>query len=416
MKLGNQMIANKKFPKLRFPEFNDEWEEKKLGSFLLNEVREIPLPNKPYLNIGVRSHFRGLMHRPDFDPSKVMMDKLFVVKPRDLVVNITFAWEGAVAIAGMNDDGGLVSHRFPTYRFNENLVLGEFFRYIFPRKRFKYELGLASPGGAGRNRVLSKKEFLKIIVLTPRIYEQEKIAGFLGAVDDKINLLSKNMEQLEKYRKGLMQKIFRQEIRFKDKNGQDFSAWQEKRLSSLGNTYNGLTGKSGDDFGSGEPFITYKQIFDKSIIDFKKSGRVSIKPNENQNISQYGDIFFTTSSETPEEVGFASAQVTSDKAYLNSFCFGYRPNDLNEIVPEFARYLFRSDLFRRKMYKLAQGSTRYNISKVGFMKTEINIPSTDEQRSIAEFLSSIDDKIEAEERKLEKAKEFKKALLQQMFV
>ena len=101
---------------------------------------------------------------------------------------------------------------------------------------------------------------------------------------------------------------------------------------------------------------------------------------------------------------------------MNSFCFGYRANSLNILNPEFSRFLFRSSDFRKEVVKLAQGSTRYNISKVELMKTVIKLPSEKEQTKIANFLSSLDSKIEQANKQLNLKKEFKKALLQKMFV
>lgn len=199
-------------PELRFK--NDDgssfpdWKEIQLSKFLIQKIRAVDTPSKTYLGLGVRSHFKGLLQRQNSEPDKIMMDTLYVVKKGDLVVNITFAWEGAVAIADSGDDGGLVSHRFPTYRFNEDLVLGEFFRYVFPGKKFKYDMGLASPGGAGRNRVLSKKEFLKIVVQAPLIKEQGKIADLLNSIDNEIADQERKLEQTKQFKKALLQQMF----------------------------------------------------------------------------------------------------------------------------------------------------------------------------------------------------------------
>src|SRR5690606_3198219 len=115
----------------------------------------------------------------------------------------------------------------------------------------------------------------------------------------------------------------------------------------------------------------------------------------NQNRVQYGDIFFTTSSETILEVGFASVLLAEvGEMYLNSFCFGYRLNSFDILDPNFAQYLFRNDELRRKIVRLGQGSTRYNISKVQLMKIDTLLPSIPEQNQISSFLNSIDRKIE----------------------
>ncbi|MBK9013966.1 MAG: restriction endonuclease subunit S [Saprospiraceae bacterium] len=113
------------------------WEEKRLGDFLIPTFRAIDKPNGLYLAIGIRSHCKGTFQKLEADPEKNAMDTLYEVKENDLIVNITFAWEGAIAMVKKEDDGGLVSHRFPTYTFNRGVVIGEFFQYVYPQKRFR---------------------------------------------------------------------------------------------------------------------------------------------------------------------------------------------------------------------------------------------------------------------------------------
>ena len=187
-------------------------------------------------------------------------------------------------------------------------------------------------------------------------------------------------------------------------------------MGQIGQTYNGLTGKTKENFGQGKPYIQYKQIFDDSKIDILRFEYVEIGENESHNKVLFGDIFFTVSSETPDEIGTASVLLDKvDELYLNSFCFGYRPISFEILSPFFARYLFRSENFRSNIVKLAQGSTRYNMSKVQLMKLEILLPNSAEQNKIANFLSALDEKINHCSAQIEKTEHWKKGLLQQMF-
>jgi len=214
-----------------------------------------------------------------------------------------------------------------------------------------------------------------------------------------------------------MQQLFSGKLRFKDETGKAFPKWEEKRLGDVGNTFNGLVGKTKENFGEGKPYIQYMQIFASSKIDILKCGLVQVGMNENQQRVQYGDVFFTTSSETPNEIGTCSVLLDSiEEMYLNSFCFGYRPNSLNELSPEFAQYLFRNEVFRKNIIKLAQGSTRYNMSKVELMKLIISLPTFKEQQKIASYLSGLDTKLERVSSQITEAQTFKKGLLQQLFV
>ena len=212
-------------------------------------------------------------------------------------------------------------------------------------------------------------------------------------------------------------KFFNQEQKFKNSYGKSFSDWQPKKLGEIGQTYNGLSGKTKEDFGTGKSYIQYKQIFDSSKIQIEGCGLVNVLVDESQNTVKYGDVFFTVSSETPDEIGMSSVLLNEvDEMYLNSFCFGYRPNSLNIINPKYARYYFRCKEFRGKIVKLAQGSTRYNMSKSELMKLEIQLPSLDEQIRISESLAAIDDKIQIENDVLKKYVLQKRYVLKNLFI
>ena len=185
-----------------------EWEEIKLTDFLKFTPRPIEKPNTNYHALGVRSHFKGLFNKFDSEPNKISMDTLYRVKRNDVVVNITFAWEGAMAIAEKEHDEGLVSHRFPTYLCDDSKINLHFFKYRFIQKDFLSALQLCSPGGAGRNRVLNKSAFLEISFSKPTLEEQTKIANFLSSIDQKIEVVAQQIEQAKTWKKGLLQQMF----------------------------------------------------------------------------------------------------------------------------------------------------------------------------------------------------------------
>ncbi|WP_350028890.1 restriction endonuclease subunit S [Enterococcus italicus] len=163
------------------------WEERKLGELVEQIIREVPKPNKPYYRMSVRSHAKGTFKQFVDNPENVAMDKLFVVKKDDLVVNITFAWEHAIAVVNEENDGLLVSHRFPTYRADGKSDI-EFLHHVVSKENFRRKLEFISPGGAGRNRVLNKKDFLKLKMFVPKIEEQQKIGSFFKQLDNTIAL------------------------------------------------------------------------------------------------------------------------------------------------------------------------------------------------------------------------------------
>ena len=200
---------------MRFPGFQDEWQQVKLGTFLHPKFRKVVKPAGAYLRLGIRSHGKGTFTSVVDDPETIALTHLFQARKDDLIVNITFAWEGAIALVGPDGDGALVSHRFPTYVFDTSKMMPEYFKHLMVTDRFFYELDLISPGGAGRNRVMNKGDFLKITVTIPGVKEQKKIAGVLGGMDEQIGLLKKYLEKLKKQKNGLMQKLLTGEIRVK---------------------------------------------------------------------------------------------------------------------------------------------------------------------------------------------------------
>ena len=189
--------------------------------------------------------------------------------------------------------------------------------------------------------------------------------------------------------------------------------WEHRKVEELGDTFTGLTGETKEDFGHGDAtFVTYINVFSNPITDLKMTESVEIDAKQNQ--VEYGDIFFTTSSETPEEVGMSSVWLGNEaNVYLNSFCFGYRP--VTELAPYYMAFMLRSPNVRKKFIFLAQGISRYNISKNRVMDIEIPVPNIDEQRKVGQFFKDIDDLITLHQRKLDQLKELKKAYLQLMF-
>lgn len=257
---------------------------------------------------------------------------------------------------------------------------------------------------------ISKKDVDNTKIKLPSLEEQEGIADILSTWDRSIESYGKLLEEKKERKKGLMQVLLTGEKRLGGFTG----PWKEVRLGEIGETYNGLTGKNKNDFGTGEKFITYKNIFDNSRVDIDNYGLVEIEKNEKQNVIKYGDIIFTTSSETSHEVGMSSVVLEdiNENIYLNSFCFGFRLKKENTLYPIFSRYYFRGNKFREDIFKLAQGSTRFNLSKNELMKIKIRIPSLEEQKAIAEVLSTADEEIDLLEKLIEELKEEKKGLMQ----
>lgn len=274
--------------------------------------------------------------------------------------------------------------------------------YVLASSQVRYTLSKLATGTSSSMKNITQSELLSLKIMIPPLEEQIQIAETLSTWDKAIQTTEKLLENSRRQKKALMQKLL-------GKGEQIF------RLEDLGSTFTGLSGKSKVDFGKGKPYIPYMNIFTNSHIDIQHLELVEIGKDETQNKVRYGDIFFTTSSETPDEVGMSSVLLNEvDELYLNSFCFGFRLNNFENLLPEYAQYLFRCDEIRKAISLLGQGATRYNLSKTQLMKLTIKLPSLEEQREIAEILSIADQEIETLQRKLECLKLEKGALMQKL--
>lgn len=266
---------------------------------------------------------------------------------------------------------------------------------------------------------INRKNLKKIKIPIPPLDEQKRIAAALSKIDAYLENTIKLIEEKERFKRGIAKKLLTckegeniPEARFKGFEDE----WKEYNLSKIGVSYNGLRNKKANSFveNCNAKYITYKSVYDKNKIDINRLGNVFIGKNENQNLVKYGDIFFTISSETPDEVAISSVLLDKvENTYLNSFCFGFR-FDFNILLPEFARYYFRSDYIRKSTYRLAQGITRYNISKKKFLDIIIYLPSLEEQEKIGGYLSLLDEEIDNLKKQKELIKEMKRGAMQKL--
>ena len=189
--------------------------------------------------------------------------------------------------------------------------------------------------------------------------------------------------------------------------------WEQRKLGNCGTTYGGLTGKTKEDFGHGNArFIPYTNVFDNPLTDTKRLEAVEIDSSQNQ--VAYGDAFFTVSSETPDEVGMSSVWLADQEdVYLNSFCFGYRQDSTFD--PHYLAYMLRSRSVRPNLTLLAQGISRFNISKNKVMELSVPVPSAVEQEQLGQYFTKLDSLITLHQRKYDKLCTVKKSMLDKMF-
>ena len=263
---------------------------------------------------------------------------------------------------------------------------------------------------------LHNSDLKGVKICYPTKEEQQQIGSYFRNLDNLITLHQRKCDSLQKMKKSMLQKMFPKngesvpEIRFKGFT----DAWEQRKLGEMGTTYTGLSGKTKEDFGHGNAnFVTYMNVFSNPIASLDMLEPVEIDSRQNE--VKVGDVFFTTSSETPEEVGMTSVMLENKpNTYLNSFCFGYRPTEKIDYL--YLAYMLRSDAVRKKITFLAQGISRYNISKNRVMEIDIPLPKLCEQTQIGTYFHNLDNLITLHQRKLETLKKLKKSMLQKMFV
>ena len=240
---------------------------------------------------------------------------------------------------------------------------------------------------------------------TPDKKEQLKISRLLDLLDKRIATQNKIIEKLQSLIKGLNDSLYKQ-----------YGNAITTSFSDFGYSYSGLSGKSADDFGSGKPFITYLNVYSNNVVDENDYQYVCINEEEKQNVVKYGDVLFTLSSETPEEVGVGSVYLGKEEVYLNSFCFGIHIENTRLAYSPYLSYYVASTPFRKFIYPFAQGSTRFNLCKADFEKASIKLPSLENQKHIYAVLSRITEKTETERTLLRHYTTQKQYLLRQMFI
>jgi len=277
-----------------------------------------------------------------------------------------------------------------------------FFRYLLASPTARKRIIVKGAGAQHFN--IGQDGLSKVSLDIPRLSEQEKIGKLLQCVDARIATQNKIIEKLQSLIKGLSDNIHR------GIKGETVC------FSDLGEAYSGLSGKNGGDFGCGEPFITYMNVYQNTYVSENDYELVQIAPNEKQNCVRYGDALFTLSSETPEEVGIGAVYLgNTQKLYLNSFCFGVHIHD-KRVLPRYLAHFIASTSFRKVIYPLAQGSTRFNLQKNDFMKMKFVLPTFEEQECIAKTFDALLCCLANEKSLVEQYLLLKQYLLSQMFI
>lgn len=402
-------------PQLRFPEFSGEWQVKKLGDIAQISSGGTPSRTNPtYWNGDVpwvttsEINFNIINITNQAITQKGMSNSAAKLFPKGAILIALYGQgktRGKVAMLGIEATTNQACAAIVPVNSHLNNI------FLYQNLSFRYdELRRLSNDGSQKN--LSGQLIKSLTFPISQLSEQEKIADFLTAVDDRAQAQQQQVELLKKYKKGVMQKIFTQQIRFKDENGNSYPDWQEKKLGEVFNGEKG-SGLSRDDVTEsglnscilyGELYTKYEEVVENVISRTNSSdGKLSL----------VNDLLLPCSTTTTgidlanaTALNDANVRLGGDIAILR-----FRKQGSNIF---YAYYL--SHFMKTKLAAYGQGSTIVHMYYSHYKNMNIIEPNLAEQEKIADFLTSLDDKIKLEEAKLEQAKNFKKGLLQRMFV
>ena len=377
-------------PAIRFKGFSDAWEQRKLG-----DIADIVGGGTP--STGNQSYWDGDI---DWYAPAEIADQIYANSSQKKITGLGYENSSAKMLppgtvlftsrAGIGKTA-ILTRKGCTNQGFQSIVphRGELDSYfIFSRTEELKRYGELVGAGSTFVEVSGKQMAVMELMMPPTMREQQTIGGFFQQLDHLITLHQRECISFT----GRADRLI-----LTANKKRTTSSWEQRKLGEMGQTYTGLSGKTKDDFGHGQArFVTYMNVFSNPISNPEMTEPIEIDPKQNE--VEVGDVFFTTSSETPEEVGMSSILLEKrGKTYLNSFCFGFRPSE--KIDSYYLAYMLRSESTRAKIILLAQGISRYNISKNKVMEIAVSLPSLDEQKMIGQYFSQLDNLITLHQRK-----------------
>ena len=409
-----------KAPKLRFKEFSGDWEKKKIGE-ITTKVGSGKTPkggNSVYTDSGViflrsQNVLNGKLNLSDVayiteEINSTM--KSTEVYGDDILLNITGASIGRSCNVPKNFPKANVNQHVCIIRLNEhynsNFIMNQIISEKVQRQIDSYQAG-------GNREGLNFEQIKSIKVDSTCIEEQEKIASFFSLIDDKISLQGEKLEMLKDYKRGMMQKIFSRELRFKDDDGRDYPEWEHKKLNRI---VERITRKNKGTICTLPLTISAQYGLVDQVTFFNKT--VASANLEGYYLLEIGEFAYNKSYSTGYPFGAIKRLDRYDRGVLSSLyiCFSI----LDGVDSDFLVQYFETSCWHKEISMIAVEGARnhglLNISVSDFFETYHWIPCYDEQVKIGEFLGKIDEKINKEQDMLDSLNEYKKGLLQQMFV
>ncbi len=392
----------KEKPDLLFPEFDGQYIYKSFGKVLLKEARSLKMEDESeYRLVTVKRGYGGVVPRGIFKGKEILVKSQFSLKKNDFLISKRQICHNACGIVPADLEGAIVSNEYTVFIPKRDLDIS-YFNYFCCMPIISHTFFLSSIGVHIEKMLFKVDDWLKWEFPFPSLPEQKKIASFLSAVDRKIQLLIRKKELMEQYKKGVMQKIFSQEIRFKDENGKNYPDWEEKRLGEVAT-------------------ITMGQSPESKSYNNNAIGMLLIQGNADINNRHSQPRQWTSEPTKTCEEGHliltVRAPVGSISKSIHNACIGRGVCSIKNKNNSDIEFLYQILLdYEPKWSRLEQGSTFTAVSGSDIKSIKINLPYLPEQQKITSFLLNIDNKIESVKIQITQAQNFKKGLLQQMFV
>lgn len=422
------MMSN--IPKLRFPEFKGEWEEKKLSDFMTRLTRKNS--NNESSRALTISSVDGLIDQGEFFKKQIASKDTsgyYLLKKGDFAYNKSYSVGydyGSIKRLDRYEDG-VVSTLYICMSLTSD-TNSDYLTHYFDSMKWNKSVSEISAEGARNHGLLNiptEAFFQTKHFLAPSSQEQQKIADFLSNVDSIITAETKILKTLQKKKKALMQKLFTQQLRFKSDDGTDFPAWEEKKFSEVfiyhqTNTFsrNMLNYEEGDTYNIhyGDILVKFGSYidFDNSKIPFINSD-VTLNKFVSDSFLKDGDIIIADTAED-ESAGKVSEvyNINNKKALSGLHTILCRPKQI--FASKYLGYFMNSNVYHKQIVKLLVGTKVLSINKSVIADTIIQIPCLAEQQKIADCLSSLDSLIQNQQKVVTTWQQRKKALLQQMFI
>lgn len=408
---------NKK-PLVRFPEFKDSWEHKRLNELLCVSKAtntDLKYSKEEVLSVSGELGIVNQIEHLGRSYAGVSVHNYGVVELNQIVYTKSPLKANPYGIIKLNKyKAGIVSTLYAVYTLKKNTD-GNFIEYYFSldANLNRYLRPLVRKG-AKNDMKISDEYVLNDRIYSPTLPEQQKIAHFFTTLDKKIDQLQEKKNALEQYKKGMMQKLFSQELRFRDEKGNDYPIWEEKKLGEVFSIFNGYAFSSSSSVDIGTVWV---KIADVGIQKMKKES-LSFLPKvllekHSKYILKKGD--FVIALTRPILNGKLKISMIDD--FFNYSLLNQR---VGKIVSKnnktYIYYLLQQDWFIKSIENNIAGTDPPNLSPKEIDYIDLNIPHLKEQSKIANFLSKIDEKINSVNKQIKKTKTYKKGLLQKMFV